>query len=59
VAQPQTVTFADGETSPKTISFNLVADGLAEGTETAILQLQAPVGGATLGTLPATILGDF
>ena len=55
VAQPLTVNFASGQTSAQ-ISFNLTADGIAEGTETAILQLQAPTGGATLGTLPASNL---
>ncbi|OCR01185.1 hypothetical protein BCD67_17640 [Oscillatoriales cyanobacterium USR001] len=58
VAQPQTVTFTNGQTSAQ-ISFSLTADGLAEGTETAILQLQAPTGGATLGTLPASNLFIF
>jgi len=55
VAQPLTVNFASGQTSAQ-ISFSLTADGIAEGTETAILQLQAPTGGATLGTLPASNL---
>ena len=55
-APAQTVSFADGQTAAQ-ISFNLKSDGLTEGTETALLQLLPPVGGATLGTLPAAIFG--
>jgi hypothetical protein len=54
-APAQTVSFADGQTAAQ-ISFNLKTDSLTEGTETALLQLLPPVGGATLGTLPAAIL---
>jgi hypothetical protein len=46
---PGTVTFADGESNPKSIVVQVLDDPLAEGTETLLLTLSEPAGGATLG----------
>jgi hypothetical protein len=46
---PTTLTFGPGVTS-QTFDLGAVDDGLAEGTETIVLRLESPSGGATLGT---------
>lgn len=45
----QTVTFGNGE-SRATATINILTDGVAEGSETVLLQLSNPVGGTPLGT---------
>lgn len=47
-----TLTFADGQQS-RTFTISLKEDSLSEGSETVILELLAPTGGATLGS-PST-----
>ncbi|MCC3528736.1 MAG: hypothetical protein JGK21_10440 [Microcoleus sp. PH2017_22_RUC_O_B] len=44
------VSFAAGDTAPKTITIPIVDDTLVEGTETVNLTLANPTGGATIGT---------
>jgi hypothetical protein len=44
------LTWADGDSSPKTITIPLINDQLAEGNETFTLTLSNPTGGLTLGT---------
>ncbi|BAZ10924.1 hypothetical protein NIES4071_27480 [Calothrix sp. NIES-4071] len=46
---PITVTFANGDTAPKTITIPVINDTLVEGTETINLTLTSPTGGATIG----------
>ncbi|BDA73778.1 hypothetical protein CAL7716_079440 [Calothrix sp. PCC 7716] len=48
-SNPITVTFASGDTAPKTISIPITNDTLVEGTETINLTLTSPTGGATIG----------
>src|SRR5262249_9130394 len=52
-ATTRTVSFADGDLSPKTVTIPILADPLSEPTETVGLTLSNPTGGATLGT-PST-----
>lgn len=47
------VTFADGDTTPKTVLVPIVDDNLDEADETVSLRLSAPTGGATLGLAEA------
>ncbi|MEA5517337.1 SdrD B-like domain-containing protein [Limnoraphis robusta Tam1] len=50
--EPQTVTFANGDSEPKLVTIPIVDDPLIEPDETIILNLVNPTGGATLGRLP-------
>jgi hypothetical protein len=52
----QTVTWADGDTSPKTVTIPLNDDNLVEGNETVRLSLSSPTGGATLGGPASAVL---
>ncbi|HVK13319.1 MAG TPA: Calx-beta domain-containing protein [Gemmataceae bacterium] len=56
-----TLSWANGDTTPKTISIPLSDDRLVEGLETILLTLSNPTGGATLGTqTTATVnVADF
>ncbi len=47
--------WADGDSEPKTITINLVADALLEEPETVNLSLSDPQGGATLGRSQAVL----
>lgn len=47
---PIAVSWADGDTAPKTITIPIVDDSLIEPDETVNLSLSTPTGGATLGT---------
>ena len=51
-----TLTWADGETGPKTFVIPALADLLFEPAETVTLSLQSPTGGATLGVQSTTVL---
>lgn len=55
-ATSTTVSFADGDTAPKTVSIPIVDDGLVEGDETVNLTLANPSGGATLGAQSSAVL---
>lgn len=63
VATSGTLTFAAGETS-KTVSVVTIADGIAESSETLLLTLSSPTGGATIsigqatGTIAASAAGN-
>jgi hypothetical protein len=57
-ATTRTVSFADGDLTPKTVTVPILADPLAEPTETVGLTLSNPTGGATLG-MPATAFLDI
>ncbi len=48
------VEFADGESVPKTISLQVLADGLPDGDKTVALSLGVPIGGAVCGE-PCTV----
>jgi hypothetical protein len=48
-ATTKTVSFADGDLTPKTVSIPIVFDKLMEGNETLIVTLSNPTGGAALG----------
>jgi hypothetical protein len=48
-----TVSFAAGDTAPKSFSIPLLSDALPEGNETFNVNLSAPTGGATIGS-PST-----
>ena len=50
---PIPVSFASGDTTPKTIVVPIINDTLVEPTETVNLTLASPTGGATIGT-PST-----
>jgi len=45
-----TITFADGDSAPKTILVPIEDDDVEEGPETLTVTLSSPTGGATLGT---------
>ena len=51
-----TLTWADGETGPKTFVIPALADLVADPAETVTLSLQAPTGGATIGVQSTTVL---
>jgi CSLREA domain-containing protein len=51
-----TLTWADGETGPKTFVIPALSDAENEGAETVTLSLQSPTGGATVGVQSATVL---
>lgn len=56
-----TVTFADGDSAPKTVTLQITNDALVEADETLYLTLSAPTGGAGLGSaneILVTILDD-
>ena len=52
-AVSQTISFADDDTTSKTVSVPILDDALGEGNETVNLTLSNPTGGATIAT-PAT-----
>jgi len=54
---PITVTFANGDATPKIITIPIVNDTLVESTETINLTLTNPTGGAILGTQNTAVLG--
>ncbi|MDF1553162.1 MAG: S8 family serine peptidase, partial [Deferrisomatales bacterium] len=56
VAVSGTLTWVDGETEPRTITVQLLDDGLVEGDETVTVTLTSPTGGATLGPVSAATL---
>ena len=61
VAQRGILTFADGDTTAKTIAIPIIADALPEGDETFQVYLGTPVGGAVWGkstSLALTITDD-
>lgn len=51
-----TLTWADGDTAPKTFTVPVVNDSLVEGNETVALSLTGPTGGASLGSPVAATL---
>ena len=52
-AKSGTLSWADGDSSPKTITVSLTADAIVEGTETFTVTLSSPVGGVVVD--PATV----
>ncbi len=50
-----TLTWLDGDATPKTITVPLVADALVEGTETFTVTLSAPVGGVVVDPATTTV----
>jgi hypothetical protein len=55
-AVSQTVSFAAGDTTNKTVSIPIADDALVEGNETVNVTMSAPTGGATLGTPSTAVL---
>lgn len=58
---PTVLSWADGDTAPKTLNINIVNDLLDEPDETFTVTISAPTGGAVLGspaTATVTILDD-
>jgi hypothetical protein len=56
-----TLTWADGDIAPRTITIPILQDAVVEGKETFSIVLSSPTGGATLGTLSTltvTIVDD-
>jgi hypothetical protein len=51
-----TVTFADGDSAPKTVKVPILNDQLVDGNQTLNLTLSNPTGGATLGTQSMAVL---
>ena len=56
VAQSGTLTFADGDATPKTFTVPIIDNTVYEPSETVNLTLSAPTGGAGLGTPSAAVL---
>jgi hypothetical protein len=50
------VTFPDGDYSPKTFTVPILNDGILEAKETATLELKNPQGGASLGARSSAVL---
>ena len=50
------VSFANGDTAPKTVSIPIIDDTTVEANETVNLALTAPTGGATLGSPSTAVL---
>ncbi|HEX5786698.1 MAG TPA: choice-of-anchor B family protein, partial [Woeseiaceae bacterium] len=48
LAAARTLTWADGESGTRSLSFDVAADGAVEGLERLLVNLTAPTGGATL-----------
>ena len=55
-ATTQTVTWANGDTSNKSVSIPILDDSVIEGNETVNLTLSNPTGGATLGSPGTAVL---
>ncbi len=55
-ASSGTLTWADGDNSPKTFSVEVINDSVRESEESINLTLSSPSGGGALGTAQATIL---
>ncbi|MDH3747501.1 MAG: choice-of-anchor B family protein [Gammaproteobacteria bacterium] len=55
--QAGALTWVDGDTADKQITFTVAADGAAEGLERMLAKLVAPTGGATL--LPASVASIY
>ena len=55
-AVSQTVSFATGDTTSKTVSVSITNNGAAEPSETVNLTLSNPTGGATVGTPGSAVL---
>lgn len=55
-----TLTWADGDTQPKTVTLNLIDDALDENLELVLLRLKAPQGGASIAYPETTqvLIGD-
>ncbi|HEY0142229.1 MAG TPA: Calx-beta domain-containing protein [Thermoanaerobaculia bacterium] len=51
-----TVSFDDGDSTPKLIVINITDDTLVEGNETFNIALSAPTGGATLGGMNSAVV---
>jgi len=49
-----TLSWAPGDSAPKTFTVGIVADALVEGNETFVVRLSSPTGGATLGSVSST-----
>jgi len=54
-AKTGTLSWADGDSSPKTITITLAADALVEGTESFTVTLSAPSGGVVVDPASATV----
>ena len=51
-----TLSWADGESGPKSFSVSIVNDSLVESSETVNLSISSPTGGATLGSPASSVL---
>nr|WP_317269569.1 Calx-beta domain-containing protein [Arthrospira sp. PLM2.Bin9] len=56
INSPITVTFGDGDTTPKTVTIPIIDDDIFEPTETVILSLSNLTGSATLGSQESATL---
>src|SRR5579859_55941 len=54
VATNGTLSWADGDTAPKSVVIPILDDGIVNGDKTFSLQLSAPTGGAYLGVAPTS-----
>jgi hypothetical protein len=52
---PSTLTWADGDATPKFIVLSIIDDTLSEGRETINVQLSNPTNGATIGTAASVL----